>query len=90
MGQAQQQLAAWITADAQSLQRSANRSAILAGGAALGALALVLLGAVFAARSMVRRRGRLEDAALESAAARLPISASAVPAGLFWRNNSLL
>jgi signal transduction histidine kinase len=90
MGHAQQQLAAWITADAQSLQQSAKRSAILAGGAALGALALVLLGAVFAARSMVRRRGRLEAAALESPAARLPISASAVPAGLFWRNNSLL
>ena len=39
---------------------------------------------------MVRRRRRLEAAALEGAEAPLPISASAVSAGFFWRNHSLL
>ena len=70
MGHADQQLAGWITADAQALQRSAMRSAIITGGAGLGALALVLLGTVFAARSMVRRLRRLEAAAREGAGAR--------------------
>ena len=55
MGHAEQQLTEWIKADAQALQRSAMRSALIAGGAGLGALALVLLGTIFAARSMVRR-----------------------------------
>ena len=90
MGHAEQQLAEWITADAQSLQQSAMRSAIVTGGAGLGALALVLLGTILAARSMVRRLRRLEAAALENAGPRLPISASAVSAGFFWRNHSLL
>jgi signal transduction histidine kinase len=104
MGHADQQLAEWITADAKALQRSAMRSAMIRGGAGLGALALVLLGAMFAARSLVRRRRPLDTAALEGAGARLPInadqrlpsnaqlpiSASAVSAGFIWRNHSLL
>jgi hypothetical protein len=90
MGHAEQQLAEWTTADAQALQRSAMRSAMITGGAGLGALALALLGTMFAARSMVRRRRRLEAAALNGARARLPSSASAVSAGFFWRNDSLL
>ena len=87
-GHAEQQLAEWITADAQALQRSAMRSAIITGGAGLGALALVLLGTIFAARSMVRRLRRLEAAAGEGAGARSP--ASAVSARFLWRNHSLL
>jgi len=90
MGQAEKQLAGWTTADAQALQRSAMRSAIIAGGAGLGALALVVLGTIFAARSMVRRLRRLEAASLEGPGARLPINASAVSADFFWRNHSLL
>jgi signal transduction histidine kinase len=95
MGHADQQLAGWITADAQALQRSAMRSALITGGAALSALALFLLGTMFAARSMMRRLRRLEAAALEGtplegAGAPLPTSASAVSAGYAWRNHSLL
>jgi signal transduction histidine kinase len=90
MGHAEQQLAEWISADAQALQRSAMRSALITGGAGLGALALVLLGTMFAARSMVRRLRRLEAAALEGAGTPLPISAGAVSAGLVRRNHSLL
>ncbi len=90
MGQAEQQLAEWITADAQALQRSAMRSAIITGGAGLGALALVLLGTIFAARSMVRRLRRLEAATVEDAGTALPISASAASTGFFWRNHVLL
>ena len=84
MSHAEQQLAEWITADAQALQRSAMRSAVITGGAGLGALALVLLGTIFAARSMVRRLRRAE------AGARSPLSAGAVSAGFLWRNHSLL
>jgi signal transduction histidine kinase len=87
-GHAEQQLAEWITADAQALQRSAMRSAIITGGAGLGALALVLLGTIFAARSMVRRLRRLDTAAREGAGARSP--ASAVSARFLRRNDSLL
>ena len=90
MANAEQQLAAWITADAKAQQQSALRSAVIAGGVALGVLALFLLGAIFAARSLARRRRRAEAAALEAPPARLPISASAVPAGFFWRNHALL
>ena len=90
MGRAEQQLAGWIPADAQALQRSAMRSAIITGGAGLGALALVLLGTIFAARSMVRRLRRLEAAAMEGPEAHLPISASAASTGFFWRNHALL
>jgi signal transduction histidine kinase len=93
MGNADEQLAGWITADAQALQRSAMRSAIVTGVAGLGALALVLLGTILAAGSMARRRTRLEAAALEGGApegADLPISASAASTGFFWRNHALL
>jgi signal transduction histidine kinase len=90
MGHAQQQLAEWITADAQSQQRSAMRSAVVTGGVALGALALILLGTILAARSWVRRRRRLETLALESAGAPLPITAGAVSVGVSRRNHSLL
>jgi hypothetical protein len=90
MGHADQQLAEWITADTQALQRNAMRSALITGGAALGVLALVLLCAVFAARSIMRRLRRLEAATVEDAGAALPISASAASTGFFWRNHALL
>jgi signal transduction histidine kinase len=99
MGRDEQQLAQWITANAQALQQSAMRSAMLTGAAGLGALALVFLGTIFAARSMVRRLRRLEVAALggtleggalEGYGAQLAITASAVPASFFWRNHALL
>jgi signal transduction histidine kinase len=79
LGHAGQELAAWITADAQAQQRSATRSAIVTGAAGLGALAVVLLGAMFAARSLARRRGRLNAAAPEATAAPLPGSDNAAP-----------
>ena len=81
MGHAEQQLAAWIPADAQALRRSETRSAIISGGVALGALALVLLGTIFAARSMARRRRQPDAAALEGAEAPVPSSASAASDG---------
>jgi signal transduction histidine kinase len=90
MGRAQQQLAEWITADAQSQQRSATRSAIITGGVALGILVLILLGTILAARSWVRRRRGLDTLALESAEPRLAISTTAVSAGVSWRNHALL
>src|SRR5262249_48031192 len=95
MGRAQQQLTEWITADAQSQQRSTMRSAILTGLAVLVVLALVLLGIMFAARSWLRRRRQLdaadmEPAALEGAASRLAIGASDVSAGYSKRNHALL
>ena len=90
MDHAQQQLAEWITADAQSQQRSATRSAIVTGGVALAILVLILLGTLLAARSWVRRRRRLDTLALESAEPRLAISTSAVSAGVSWRNHALL
>jgi len=91
MGHARQQLAAWIAADARSQQQSAMRSAIVIGGAALVALALILLGTVFAARSWARRRRRLDEVlALESAPPRLAITASAVSDGYSRRNHGLL
>jgi signal transduction histidine kinase len=81
MDHAEQQLAAWIPADARALQRSEMRSAMITGGAALGALALVLLGTVFAARSMARRRRWPDAAALEDAEGPVPSGASAVSEG---------
>jgi len=66
MHQAEQQLTDWITGYARGLQRSAVRSALITGGAALAALVLVLLGSVLLARSMVRRLRRLEAAHRES------------------------
>jgi signal transduction histidine kinase len=96
MGHAEQELAAWIPVYAQALQRSAMRSAIVTGGTGLGTLALVLLGSVLAARSMLPWRRRLEPAAPEGAGAPLPSSAGTPAASLFemdqlatqiWRNS---
>jgi signal transduction histidine kinase len=88
MAQAEQQLAGWIKADAQALRQSAMRSAMIAGGAGLGALAFIVLGTMLAARSMVRRLRRLEAATLEGAGAGPP--GSAVSTGFLRRNHSLL
>src|SRR5262245_5243489 len=66
------------------------RSALITGGAALGVLALALLGTVFAARSMARRRKRVDAPVLEDAEAPLPINDSEVSTGYLWRNHSLL
>jgi hypothetical protein len=95
MGSAQQQLTEWITADARSQQQSAMRSAIVTGGAAFALLALVLLGTLLAARSWLRRRGRLdaadlEVAALEGAGGRLAIGGGDVSAGYSRRTHALL
>jgi signal transduction histidine kinase len=91
MDRAEQQLAGWITANAQALQRSAVRSALITSGVALGVLALAVLGTVFAARSMVRRRRPIEAAAaLEGAGEPLPSSPSAVSASFLGRNHPLL
>jgi signal transduction histidine kinase len=84
MRHAEQQLAAWITAYARALQRSAIRSAIITGGAALAVLILVLLATMIFARSMVRPLRRLEAAALDVAGARLLF------ASFFRRSHSLL
>jgi signal transduction histidine kinase len=72
MRHAEQQLASWIRAYAQALQRSAMQSAITAGGAALAVLILVSLATLIIARSMVRPLRRLEAAALDVAGVRLP------------------
>jgi signal transduction histidine kinase len=69
---AEQQLAAWITTYAQSLQRSAMRSAIITGGVALAVLAVVLLATMIVARSLVRPLRRPEAATADAAGARLP------------------
>jgi len=102
MRHAEQQLTAWITAYAQAMQRNAVRSAMITGGAGLAVLALVLLGAVIVARSMVRRLRRLETAASASDAvnqeaarraweqAQLYAGASATSASFFQRSHSLL
>jgi signal transduction histidine kinase len=104
MGRAEQQLAGWTTAEAQALRHDAMRSAMTTGGAGLGALALVVLGAVLAARPMRRRPGRHDTAALEGVWASAPTSAdapvpggagahlpaSAVSTAFFRRNHSLL
>ena len=78
MRRAQQQLTDWITSYAQGLQRSAIRSAIITGGAALAALVLVVLATVIIARSMVRPLRRLEAAALDVAGTDLPTAARAL------------
>jgi signal transduction histidine kinase len=68
----EQRLAGWITAYAQALRQGAERSAIFTGGAALGALALILLATMIIARSVVCPLRRLKAAALDVADARLP------------------
>ncbi len=72
MRDAEQKLAGWITAYAQSLRGSATRSAVITGGAALGALILILLVTLLMARSLVLPLRRLEAAALDVAGIRLP------------------
>ncbi|HEY4851691.1 MAG TPA: nitrate- and nitrite sensing domain-containing protein, partial [Streptosporangiaceae bacterium] len=64
---AEQQLAAWITTYAQSLQRSTMRSAMITGGVALAVLAVVLLATMIVARSLVRPLRRPEAAAADVA-----------------------
>ena len=78
MGHAEQQLMSWIRAYARALQRSAMRSAIITGGAALAVIALILLVTMIIARSVVRPLRRLEAAALDVAGARLPAEVRAL------------
>ena len=78
MRQAQQQQTEWIMGYAQGLERSAVRSALTTGAAALAGLALVLLVTLLVARSVVRPLRRLEAAALFVARARLPAAARAL------------
>jgi signal transduction histidine kinase len=78
MRHSEQQLTDWITGYAQGLQRSATWDAIITGGAALAALALILLVALIITRSLVRPLRRLEAAALDVAGARLPATARAL------------
>jgi hypothetical protein len=67
MRHAEQQLTAWIITDAQSLRRSAMRSAVITGGVALAVLVVVLLATMIVVRSLVRPRRRLEAAAPDMA-----------------------
>lgn len=91
MGAAQHQLTSWIRAYAQSLQRSAVRSAIITGGAALAILILVLLATLIVARSLVRPLRRLEAGALDVAGVRLPAEVrGATYASFFRRSHALL
>jgi signal transduction histidine kinase len=98
MRHAEQDLVAWITTYAQSLQRSATRSAMIAGGVALAVLAVALLAAMIVARSLAPPLRRLEAAALDVAGARLLAgeearqrrSISAVSASFSRRSHSLL
>jgi signal transduction histidine kinase len=78
MRNAEQQLAAWTTAYAQSLQRSATRSAMITGGAALAGLILILLVTLIITRSLVRPLRRLEAAALGVAEVNLPAEVRAL------------
>jgi signal transduction histidine kinase len=78
MRNAEQQLAAWTTAYAQSLQRSAMRSAMITGGAALAGLILILLVTLIIVRSLVRPLRRLEAAALGVAEVGLPAEVRAL------------
>jgi signal transduction histidine kinase len=72
MRDAEQQLAGWVTAYARSLQRGAVQSAMITGGAGLGALILILLVTLLTARSLVLPLRRLEAAALDVAGVHLP------------------
>jgi signal transduction histidine kinase len=92
MRHAEQQLAAWTTGYAQSLQQSALRSAMITGGVALAVLFVVLLATLFVARSLVRPLRRLEAAAALDVAeeARQRRSISAISTGFFRRSHSLL
>ncbi len=78
MGHAGQQLAGWITTYAKALQRSAIRSAMITGGAALAVLILIVLATMIIARSVVRPLRRLEAAALDVAGTLLPAEVRAL------------
>jgi anti-sigma regulatory factor (Ser/Thr protein kinase) len=88
MRHSDQQLSAWITARAQALQRSAMRSVVITGGAALAVLALVLLATMTMTRSMVRVNR--EAVRLAGEEARRRHSISAISASFFRRSHSLL
>jgi signal transduction histidine kinase len=87
MRAAEQQLAGWIAAYAQAQQRSAMRSALITGGAALALLILVALVTLIIARSLVRPLRRLEAAALDVAGVR---GVNAIYTSSFRRSHSLL
>ena len=78
MRHAERQLNSWITARAQALQRSAQRSAMITGGVALAVMALAVLATLILARSIVRPLRRLEAAALDVAEVRLPAEVRAL------------
>jgi signal transduction histidine kinase len=78
MRDAEQQLAAWITAYAAAQQRSATRSALITAGTALAFLILAVLVTLIMARSLVRPLRRLEAAALDFAEVRLPAEVRAL------------
>jgi signal transduction histidine kinase len=88
MRHADQQLSAWIGARAQALQRSAMRSAVITGGAALAVLGLVLLATIVMTRSLVRVHREAVRLAGEEARQRRSISA--ISASFFRRSHSLL
>ena len=85
---AEQQLSAWITGRAQVLQRSAMRSAVITGAAALVVLALIMLATMIMVRSMARVHREAVRLAGEEARRRRSISA--VSASFFRRSHSLL
>jgi signal transduction histidine kinase len=78
MRTAEQQLTGWITAYAQSLQRSAVRSAVITGGAALGGLILIVLIALIIVRSLVRPLRQLEAETVGIAEVGLPAEVRAL------------
>ncbi len=80
MQRAEQQLATWIAAYAQALQRTAMRSAIITGGASLAVLIVVILITLIIARSLARPLRRLQAAAPGSPGVRLPARAGALDA----------
>ncbi|HTS95901.1 MAG TPA: nitrate- and nitrite sensing domain-containing protein [Streptosporangiaceae bacterium] len=78
MRDAEQQLAAWITAYAQAQQRGAMRAAMITAGTALALLILIVLVTLIIVRSLVRPLRRLEAAALDIAGVRLPAEVRAL------------
>ena len=92
---AERQLAGWVTTYAGTEQSSAMRSAMIAGGAALAVLLLVVLATMLVARSLGRPLRRLdversEAVRLAGEEAGLRDSVSAVFAGFLRRNSVLL
>jgi signal transduction histidine kinase len=78
MRHAEQQLAGWVTADAQARQRAATGAAMVTGGLALAGLLLALLIALIIGRSVVRPLRRLEAAALDAAHSLTPAKVRAL------------